>query len=418
MLSVKPNCLKIWLFLLLPVTVHGATFTVNQLQDEPDANPGDGKCSFIDPPPQFQAVCTLRAAIMEANATPSKDIIRLSGGSTYQLSIPGSNEDNAINGDLDIRHPVQITTFPSSDKAIIRGDNNERVFDIKSTAALSEIAGIGITRGRSFAGAAILNAADNLSLLGVDVFDNVDSTAAIRSTGSMTIRFSSIFLNKHPDPNEGGIAFLQVGKSVLIENSTIHDNYGKGIQLGNNASLGMVNSTISSNDWHGIFSDNSDVTLLHSTIVNNGNAIPGHGLRFAAPNPGAHALIMKNVALSSNNFSNCFISDDNENLYQMDWNVSSDTSCNPSGLGGANTMHNAPLYFSTLGNWGGPTLTHRPQTNAPVIDRTPTSLCESYDEDQRLSGRMVAYAGGEPRCDTGSVELETGIIFFDEFESL
>jgi len=73
----------------------GATFHVNSTVDEPDANPGDGLCLTVS------GVCTLRAAIMEANANPGHDTIMLPTN-TYVLPLDGLNENAAATGDLDI----------------------------------------------------------------------------------------------------------------------------------------------------------------------------------------------------------------------------------------------------------------------------------------------------------------------------
>ena len=62
-------------------TDHGATFTVNVTLDEADSNPGDGICAGIITP----NVCTLRAAIQEANAFPGADTITVPAG-TFNLT--------------------------------------------------------------------------------------------------------------------------------------------------------------------------------------------------------------------------------------------------------------------------------------------------------------------------------------------
>src|SRR5688572_8906943 len=49
--------------------VHAANFNVNTNADGVDANPGDGICLTA------QGACTLRAAIMQANASPGLDTI-------------------------------------------------------------------------------------------------------------------------------------------------------------------------------------------------------------------------------------------------------------------------------------------------------------------------------------------------------
>src|SRR5262249_32519047 len=82
----------------------GATFTIDDIDDLVDVNPGDGSCATEN------ATCTLRAAIMEANALPGKDFVvvkdDLEGNVT--LTIPGAGEDAAATGDLDITDDIDI----------------------------------------------------------------------------------------------------------------------------------------------------------------------------------------------------------------------------------------------------------------------------------------------------------------------
>ena len=78
-----------------PIPVRAAGFTVNSPIDAPDANPGDGICATA------AGLCSLRAAIQEANATPTADIVTVPPG-TYVLSLAGRGEDLAATGDLDI----------------------------------------------------------------------------------------------------------------------------------------------------------------------------------------------------------------------------------------------------------------------------------------------------------------------------
>src|SRR3712207_6251386 len=64
-----------------------ATFTVNSNIDEPDDNPGDGVCATAGQSP----VCTLRAAIDEANNLTSDDRVVLpSSLSPYVLDETGA----------------------------------------------------------------------------------------------------------------------------------------------------------------------------------------------------------------------------------------------------------------------------------------------------------------------------------------
>ena len=83
----------------VPAVQAGSTFVVDSTADEPDATPGDGVCASTP-----SGKCTLRAAIMEANALPGADSVVLPSG-TYTTQIGGSTaygEDAGAKGDLDI----------------------------------------------------------------------------------------------------------------------------------------------------------------------------------------------------------------------------------------------------------------------------------------------------------------------------
>lgn len=63
-------------------------------------------------------------------------------------------------------------------------------------------------------------------------------------------------------------------------------------------------------------------------------------------------------------------------------------------------------------------MSHRPLTVSPAIDRAPkdTQGCISAQYDQRGKDRIVAFKGGEQKCDSGAVELESDVIYFDSLE--
>jgi hypothetical protein len=107
------------------MSVFAADFIVDDPADAVDATPGDGICATATPS------CTLRAAVMEANALAGADTITLPAG-LYTLSITGVDEvaDNsqgpwealvvsdASIGDLDITQDVTITgAGPGDDPA-------------------------------------------------------------------------------------------------------------------------------------------------------------------------------------------------------------------------------------------------------------------------------------------------------------
>jgi CSLREA domain-containing protein len=99
-----------WLLTVAPLPwpvppVLGAVFTVNTTADTVDATPGDGMCA------DSSGNCSLRAAIMEANALSGPDTIVLQSGQTYTLSLDdmAGDENTAAEDDLDVVAGSTIT---------------------------------------------------------------------------------------------------------------------------------------------------------------------------------------------------------------------------------------------------------------------------------------------------------------------
>src|SRR5688572_7225860 len=161
---------------------NAASFTVTSTVDRADANPGDGVCRTS------QDVCTLRAAIQEANALPGSDTIVLPAG-VYELELPTLNEDLPETGDFDIHAPVSIvgdgpgTTIvdggfplPGADP-IARG--LDRLFEIHPTAGNVTFTGLTLREGFSPEdGGAIQHWSSGLLRIeNVHVLNNFASTA-------------------------------------------------------------------------------------------------------------------------------------------------------------------------------------------------------------------------------------------------
>jgi hypothetical protein len=156
---------SLWLS-TLSTTVFAADFSVNNSTDAVDADTGDGICEVTP------GVCSLRAAIMQANALAGADTINVPAG-TYELTFTGVDElcedaiaypagtpcivtgdplspyqptitSNASMGDLDITDDVTITG-EGSDVTIIKwvnpptGDidplSGDRIFHVALPAA-------------------------------------------------------------------------------------------------------------------------------------------------------------------------------------------------------------------------------------------------------------------------------------------
>ncbi|MCH8960579.1 MAG: alanine racemase [Bacteroidetes bacterium] len=120
-----------------------ADFTVDSTADAVDASPGDGVCD------DGTGSCSLRAAIMEANAAPGADELVLPAG-TYMLAIIGLDEDDAMTGDLDVRGDL-IIDGQNNTSTIIDGVQLDRFVQVCEGARQRGI-DVGLRHAASSAG--------------------------------------------------------------------------------------------------------------------------------------------------------------------------------------------------------------------------------------------------------------------------
>lgn len=122
------------------------TIAVNSFIDEEDDVPGDGLCESPS------GLCTLRAAIMEANALGGTVHILLAPG-TYSVGIPGGGENAGAVGDFDIfGASVTISGSPTG-TTIIDGAGIDRCFDVFNSIQVT-LENLTITGGAPGFGAA------------------------------------------------------------------------------------------------------------------------------------------------------------------------------------------------------------------------------------------------------------------------
>ena len=120
--------------------LNAATFIVNTTDDTVDVNPGDGIATDVN------GNCSLRAAIMEANALYGPDIINIPEG-IYILYIKGEKENKCEKGDIDIRSKLEIHGA-GQNATIIDGNHIDRVFQIIGTCEVS-ISNLTIKNGKA-----------------------------------------------------------------------------------------------------------------------------------------------------------------------------------------------------------------------------------------------------------------------------
>jgi CSLREA domain-containing protein len=195
-------------FLLLASAAAAApTFTVNSTFDAPGADTmgatlTDGVCETQ----HGNGICTLRAAIMEANHVPGGGAaIRLPPG-TYAIGMGPVGAGSERDGSFDLLAPMTIIGEGPS-VSIVDGNNLDQVFDVSGDPVVLQ--GIGVRRGllAGFTtGSGIVNTG-NLTLENVALVENGDagdSSRGIRNLGTVSIRQSVIQGNFSFFANGGG----------------------------------------------------------------------------------------------------------------------------------------------------------------------------------------------------------------------
>jgi predicted outer membrane repeat protein len=444
----------------MAASVAGATdITVTRLDD-----PAPAACLPND--------CSLREAVITANALPGADRILLPAG-TLQLTIVNTTPNpTVLTGDLDLTDDVEIIGAGSAATSII-AVNNDRIFNItpSNNVTLRNMT-LGGGHG-SFGGAILQNG--GLTIEDAILGNNVASSdgGAIRNSGpSETVLRRVQILNNVSAGNGGAIYTGSAG--ALIVDSTLSGNhavdggavYGytarvyRSLIQNNQASgnggglygkpgcsctlLEVHESTFAGNsavDGGGIYANNPLVVDL-STF--SGNHATGKGGAFHTTNTGGSSAIAPIHIYSSTlylntaafggsavyfyndaagygvppDFRNTLISGNclqegagTGTFYGMLGNIESpgDT-CGMNNVVSHNNVPAGNLMLGALGDNGGPTLTHLPMAGSAAINAGWNSVCTALDQR--------GYVRVDGTCDSGSVEAGAldDVIFRDSFD--
>ncbi len=244
-------CVALILILLAvkPASVaYADTFTVDTSDDTVDATPGDGLCGDAG------GDCSLRAAIMEANAMISDDTIILTSG-VYTLTLSGSGEDNSLTGDLDVVTGTLIISGAGALNTVVDGNQLDRVLHVQSGAVV-RVYNVALTNGKTA----------NVGL-------NGESGGGVYNLGQLTLMDCAISNNVTGDGSEapdggrgghgGGVynashATLTIKSSLVTHNAT--GNGGEGGDMGGTSGDGGSGG--------GIYNAGT-MSLTHSIVSNN-----------------------------------------------------------------------------------------------------------------------------------------------------
>jgi len=252
---------------LAATPLHAVQFTVVSTGDAPDLLPGDGICAGLPPvivgnaPADPGPVCTLRAAVQEANALAGPDSIvfapALNGNAiTLDSQLPAVVSDITITGNGAAATVIQASTC---DPVALPGGCTPatwRVFEIGNAGKL-DLADLTIRHGNCVGacatqpkkGGGIFNAG-TLGLTNVTVSANAVGPAfpadggGIQNTGTITAILDGTFSGNRAAYNGGGINNEGGGTIVEIANSRFSANtatYGGGLREA--ASVGQISRT-------------------------------------------------------------------------------------------------------------------------------------------------------------------------------
>ena len=244
------------------------TFTVNSLGDTPDANPGNQACA------DGAGNCTLRAALMEANALGICAVLTINFSVTGTINLTGALPD--------ITRSLTITGPGAKLLTVRRNTNSEyRIFTIPNGGLNIVMSGLTITNGvqngvgGSIGGGIFSSSplrltdcviAGNQALFGGGVVLNADGVFT-GCTFSGNTSFNTA----------GGISFG--GGTLRLSNCTINDNFGSrgGGGILTTGVLEAINCTVTSNrhvssapgSVSGILVSGGTTRLRNTIVANN-----------------------------------------------------------------------------------------------------------------------------------------------------
>jgi len=293
------------------------TITVNSTADTTDANPGDGICATA----AEGSTCTLRAAIMEANAHDGADTISVPA-ETYTLSLTGgesASAGDAAVGDLDITDSVTITGAAIDTTFIEAGTEAysgiDRVFELWGSDNSTSMSALTVRNGNASSesndhanGGGIRNNGATLALDDVEVSDSEADCRAGGiinwNGGTLTLTDSVVADNRSVDGcgNGGGLVTEGDASTTTITGSVITGNtatVGGGLRHAS-GTADVTESVISDNaaeNGGGIYTTGGEMTL--TDVVLDFNEVTGQASGGAIYHDGS-TLTIKDSTIDNN----------------------------------------------------------------------------------------------------------------------
>ncbi len=262
-----------------------STFVVNSTDDRADANPGDGICATSGAVP----VCTLRAAITEANLHPGPDTIAFNiPGTGVQSIVLGSSLPtlNDTSGPTTIDGYTQPGASPNTDPLV---DNAVIKIEVVGNDAQT-IGGISITSaGNVIRGLAIYKLKRQITIYGNGAANNVIVGNFIGTNAAGTFASPSYISGNQGVSPQQGAAGTRIGDTAPADRNLISGNAQHGIATYNEGTDNTViyNNLIGlspgadrrlSNQSHGIdINTGTSFSIIGGTGQGQRNVVSGNG---------------------------------------------------------------------------------------------------------------------------------------------
>jgi len=420
---------RLLLFVLVgAASLLGAcTYTVDSTLDAPDANPGDFRCArAVRPGSPRIGLCTLRAAIMESNATVLRERIEVPTG-VYSLTLPIAEGGGA----LEVTSGVSIRGAGSGMTVIDAGGGCSSPLSGHGVFFIDAPGGVRISEltvrggGNVQEGGGIYATATNLVLEDVVLQDNFGFTGGgglrVRGGSTATVRRSSILENCAQGAFGGGV---WNSSELFVHDSTIAGNVSNragGIR--NTGTLNLRNTTVSGNTVDSPQAGVGGISQVGFAFLNNvtvtgnvgqGNfedSFRGGGIQTSA---GA-TTVMRNSIVAGNDGAggpnDCVGPLTSDSRYNL---IGDSEGCEFDGSTETFLLDVDPLLLPLADN-GGATDTHALDPGSPALDvgyefpPPAVNACEARDQ------RGVPRPQGAGVCDLGAYERTSAGFFVTGF---
>jgi predicted outer membrane repeat protein len=191
---------------------EAASFPVTTTGDSVDSNVGDGICADVN------LLCSLRAAVMESEATAGADTIVLPAAN-FSLTIGPAGTADAATGDLDITGDLTIQSTGAAINALAIGD---RVFDVGAGASLT-LVDVVLFNGAPPSGenGGLIRNLGRTELIDTSLTDGTvtgatSSGGGIFNAGTLTMTGSQV-LNSSAERAGGGIEAVEGATTTVVD---------------------------------------------------------------------------------------------------------------------------------------------------------------------------------------------------------